>query len=306
MSAGRNDTMQRRHTILVTGIRGQVGFALLRHMQGLGDVIGLDRAALDLASPDAIRSVVRSIRPTVIVNPAAYTAVDAAETQRDLAMAINTVAPRLLAEEAARIGASLIHYSTDYVFDGAKTEPYVETDAANPLNIYGESKLAGEQGIAAVGGRHMILRTSWVYGARGRNFLTTMLRLASERDELKIVDDQFGAPTWSETIAALTAHVIAQALASDDADAWWHRHGGLYHLTAAGAASWYEFATAIFAQARVQRVPTLVPIPASAYPTPASRPVNSRLANERFVRAFGLAAPQWRDALRLCLDGMVP
>lgn len=296
--------MQRKHTILVTGIGGQVGFALLRHLQGLGEVVGLDRTALDLARPDMIREVVRTIRPTLIVNPAAYTAVDVAERERDLAMAINAAAPRALAEEAAQVGASLIHYSTDYVFDGTKADPYVETDAPNPLNVYGQSKLAGEQAIAAVGGRHLILRTSWVYGARGRNFLTTMLRLAKERDELKIVADQFGAPTWSETIAALTAHVVSQALVSDDADAWWSRHGGLYHMTAAGAASWHEFATAIFEQARMERVPTVLPIPASAYPTPASRPVNSRLANDRFVRAFGLAAPQWRDALRLCMDGM--
>ncbi|WP_322023339.1 dTDP-4-dehydrorhamnose reductase [Burkholderia sp. BCC1977] len=296
--------MQRKHTILVTGIGGQVGFALLRHLQGLGEVVGLDRTALDLARPDMIREVVRTIHPTLIVNPAAYTAVDVAERERDLAMAINAAAPRVLAEAAVQIGASLIHYSTDYVFDGTKAEPYVETDATNPLNVYGQSKLAGEQAIAAVGGRHLILRTSWVYGARGRNFLTTMLRLAKERDELKIVADQFGAPTWSETIAALTAHVVAQALASDDADGWWRRHGGLYHMTAAGAASWHEFATAIFEQARMERVPAVLPIPASAYPTPASRPVNSRLANDRFVRAFGLAAPQWRDALRLCMDGM--
>ncbi|WP_174907262.1 dTDP-4-dehydrorhamnose reductase [Burkholderia diffusa] len=296
--------MQRKHTILVTGIGGQVGFALLRHLQGLGEVVGLDRTALDLARPDMIREVVRTIRPTLIVNPAAYTAVDVAERERDLAMAINAAAPRALAEEAVQVGASLIHYSTDYVFDGTKADPYVETDAPNPLNVYGQSKLAGEQAVAAVGGRHLILRTSWVYGARGRNFLTTMLRLAKERDELKIVADQFGAPTWSETIAALTAHVVSQALVSDDADAWWSRHGGLYHMTAAGAASWHEFATAIFEQARMERVPTVLPIPASAYPTPASRPVNSRLANDRFVRAFGLAAPQWRDALRLCMDGM--
>ncbi|AOI56800.1 dTDP-4-dehydrorhamnose reductase [Burkholderia diffusa] len=296
--------MQRKHTILVTGIGGQVGFALLRHLQGLGEIVGLDRTAFDLTRPDMIREVVRTIRPTLIVNPAAYTAVDAAERERDLAMAINAAAPRVLAEEAAQVGASLIHYSTDYVFDGTKADPYVETDATNPLNVYGQSKLDGEQAIAAVGGRHLILRTSWVYGARGRNFLTTMLRLAKERNELKIVADQFGAPTWSETIAALTAHVVAQALVSDDADAWWRRHGGLYHMTAAGGASWHEFATAIFEQTRMERALTVLPIPASAYPTPASRPANSRLANDRFMRAFGLAAPQWRDALQLCLDGM--
>lgn len=297
-------TMQRKRIILVTGVGGQVGFALLRHLQGIGEVIGLDRVMLDLARPDMIREVVRAIRPTLIINPAAYTAVDVAERERDLAMAINAVAPRVLAEEAARLGASLIHYSTDYVFDGTKTEPYVETDEANPLNVYGHSKLAGERAVAAVGGHHLILRTSWVYGARGRNFLTTMLRLAEERDELRIVADQFGAPTWCETIAALTAHAVAQAHASDDVDAWWRRHAGLYHMTAAGAASWYEFAKAIFEQAHAQRTPTVLPIPASAYPTPASRPVNSRLANDRFVRAFGLAAPHWREALRLCMDGM--
>ena len=199
-------------TILVTGVNGQVGFELCRTLQGLGRVVAVDRTRFDLSDFDQMRAVIREVRPTLIVNPAAYTAVDKAESEPDQAMRINGDAPGVIAEEAKRLGAALIHYSTDYVFNGEKDGVYREDDAVDPQNVYGRSKLAGEQAIGAVGVAHLIFRTSWVYGARGKNFLLTMLRLGAERPELKVVADQFGAPTWSNTIAALTAHVIAQYL----------------------------------------------------------------------------------------------
>ncbi|MBZ5790182.1 dTDP-4-dehydrorhamnose reductase [Burkholderia contaminans] len=287
--------------ILVTGVGGQVGFALARSLQGLGRVVAVDRAALDLADRDQIRAVVRDVRPTLIVNPAAYTAVDLAEREEDAAVRINATAPGVLAEEAKALGAALIHYSTDYVFDGAKASPYVETDTPAPQNVYGRSKLEGERAIAAVGAPAIVFRTSWVYGARGRNFLQTMLRLAAERRELKIVADQIGAPTWANTIAAMTAHVVAQALAADDASAWWTSRSGIYHLTAGGETSWHGFASAIVELAGLASSPSVVPIPSSEYPTPAARPANSRLSNDKLARTFGLVAPDWRDALELCL-----
>ncbi|KVT83615.1 dTDP-4-dehydrorhamnose reductase [Burkholderia ubonensis] len=290
--------------ILVTGVGGQVGFELARTLQGLGRVVTVDRVALDLADVDRIRAVVRDVRPALIVNPAAYTAVDQAECDEDAAMRVNAIAPGVLAEEAKALGAALIHYSTDYVFDGAKASPYLETDTPAPLNVYGSSKLAGERAIAAVGGAAIVFRTSWVYGSRGRNFLLTMLRLAAERPELKIVADQFGAPTWANTIAAMTSHVVAQAFAADDALAWWASRSGVYHLTAGGGASWHGFASAIVDLANLASRPSVVPIPSSDYPTPAKRPVNSRLSNDKLARTFGLVAPDWRDALELCLAGI--
>ncbi|OJA26964.1 dTDP-4-dehydrorhamnose reductase [Burkholderia ubonensis] len=292
-------TTQRR--ILVTGVGGQVGFELARSLQGLGHVVALDRSTLDLADPDQIRNVVREIQPALIVNPAAYTAVDNAERDEAMAMRVNAIAPGVMAEEAKRIGAALIHYSTDYVFDGAKSSTYVECDPPHPQNVYGQSKLAGEQAIAAVGGHALVLRTSWVYGLRGRNFLLTMLRLGAERPELKIVADQIGAPTWANTIATMTAHVVAQALGADDSAAWWAVRSGIYHLTAGGETTWHGFASAIFELAGDIKRPLVVPIPSSEYPTPAKRPMNSRLSNDKLANAFGLRAPHWRDALDLCL-----
>ena len=196
--------------ILVTGANGQVGWELQRTLQTLGDVVACDRGTLDLSDPDSIRGKVREIRPDVIVNAGAYTAVDRAESEPELAMAVNGVAPGVLAEEAKQLGALLLHYSTDYVFDGTKAEPYLESDAPNPVSVYGSSKLAGEKAVEAVGGAYLIFRTSWVYGGRGKNFLLTMLRLAGEREELRVVDDQFGAPTWCRTIAEATAQVVAK------------------------------------------------------------------------------------------------
>lgn len=289
--------------ILVTGVNGQVGFELARTLQGLGTVVALDRGVLDLADPDRIRAVMREIRPTLIVNPAAYTAVDKAERERDLAIAINGVAPGVLAEEAKRLGAPLIHYSTDYVFDGMKDGEYTETDPTCPQNVYGESKLAGEVAIAASGAAHLIFRTSWVYGARGRNFMLTMLRLGNERSELKVVSDQIGAPTWSNTIATLTSHVVAQANSVQDVTQWWSERSGVYHLSASGATSWHGFASAIFELAGGETRPIVLPISTAEYPVPATRPANSRMSGDKLQEVFGLRAPDWKEALGLCLAG---
>ncbi|WP_321912960.1 dTDP-4-dehydrorhamnose reductase [Paraburkholderia sp. J11-2] len=292
--------MNEQPTILVTGVNGQVGFELLRNLQGLGRVVGLDRAALDLADLDRVREVVRETKPSIIVNPAAYTAVDKAESDEAAARRLNAEAPGVLAEEAARCGAALIHYSTDYVFDGTKDTPYVETDAVNPQNVYGKTKLEGEQAIAASGCAHLILRTSWVYGRRGKNFLLTMLKLGAERPELCVVVDQIGAPTWSTTIAAATAHLVAQGLAANS-DSWWHERAGVYNFTAGGATSWHGFAEAILTRAMGPDAPKVTPIPASEYPVPAQRPANSRLSGRKLADVFGLQLPHWEEALHLCL-----
>jgi len=292
-------------TILLTGKNGQVGWELQRTLAPLGKVIALDAEDLDLADAGAIRRKVREIRPRIIVNPAAYTAVDKAEAEAELAMAINGIAPGVFAEEARAHDALLVHYSTDYVFDGSKQGAYVEDDAPNPLNVYGSSKLAGEQAVRAAGCRHLILRTSWVYGARGKNFLLTMLKLAQERSELRIVDDQIGAPTWSRTLGEITAQILAQLYqpgceaGADDA------RYGTYHLTSTGAVSWHGFTAEILRQANVQPAPVLHPISTQDYPTPAVRPKNSRLSNDKLHRTFGLSGGDWRDNLGLCLQELL-
>jgi dTDP-4-dehydrorhamnose reductase len=285
--------------ILLTGVNGQVGWELRRTLAPLGRVVAVDRDELDLADPDALRARVRALSPGLIVNPAAYTAVDRAETEAAQARAINAVAPGILAEEAKRCGAILVHYSTDYVFDGSKNGPYLEDDVPKPLNVYGSTKLEGEQTIRASGARHLILRTSWVYGRRGHNFLLTMQRLMRERAELKIVDDQIGAPTWSRQIAEATALILAQCLSpargADRPEPW-----GTYHLTCGGATSWYGFAQAI---AELGGYSTrLTPIPTADYPTPARRPANSRLDNGKLERTFGVRLPDWREVLALCME----
>lgn len=285
--------------ILVTGETGQVGYELVRSLQPLGEVIGVDRSVMDLADLDQVRDVIRRIKPDLIVNPAAYTAVDKAESEPELAMRINGLAPGVMAEEAKLLGAALVHFSTDYVFDGTKPEPYVETDTPCPINVYGESKLAGERAIVETGVSHLIFRTSWVYGMRGKNFLLTMLRLAAERDTLNIVADQHGAPTWSRTIADSAAFILAQAAASDDVVHWWNRNSGLYHLTAQGATSWFGFAQTLLAAS--ERTPALVPIRSSDFPVAAKRPVNSRLSCAVLMGQF-CSLPNWRDALKLCQD----
>ncbi len=283
--------------IIITGRGGQVGDALLRSLDGLGEVLALDRAQLDLSNPDAIRTVLRELQPALVINAAAYTAVDAAESDEAMAFRINAEAPRVLAEETERLGAALIHYSTDYVFDGSKDGPWLEDDAPAPLSAYGRSKLAGEQAIAEVGGTHLILRCSWVYGLTGRNFLLTMLKLAETRDVLSIVDDQIGAPPWIRTIAAATACSIRDA----GAPAQLAARSGIYHLCAGGHTSWFGFAQAIFAHPSSTRRPTLHPITTAEYPTPARRPKNSMLNTDKFRRTFG-DLPAWDDALAECLQ----
>lgn len=292
--------------ILLTGKNGQVGWELQRALATLGEVIALDRHGMDLADPDSIRRAVREHNPNLIVNVAAYTAVDKAEEEPDLAMAINGIAPGILAEEAKRLGAAMIHYSTDYVFDGNKDGPYTEEDVPNPLNIYGKTKLVGEQAIQAVGVPYLIFRTSWVYGTRGKNFLLTILRLAKERDELRIVYDQIGAPTWSRMIAEATGQCLTQFnLSMTDHQSSITDLCGTYHLSAAGVTSWYGFAIAIFRHAEAMglcNTPTLEPIPTEAYLRPALRPANSVLASKKIESNFRVCLPDWQAALQLCLD----
>lgn len=288
-------------TILVTGVNGQVGFELLRALQGLGRVVPCDRSVLDLTDLDRVRAFVREVKPSLIVNPAAYTAVDKAETDVDAARRVNADVPRIFAEEMSRTGGALIHYSTDYVFDGTKPDAYTETDATNPVNAYGTTKLEGEQAIAATGCAHLVLRTSWVYGRRGKNFLLTMLKLGRERQELRVVADQIGAPTWARTIAVATSHIVAQQTVADDVAAWWAKRSGIYHLTSSGETSWHGFAEAILGTAMGELAPKVLPIPASEYPVPAKRPANSRMALEKLAQTFGVRMPAWDDALRLCL-----
>lgn len=278
--------------ILLTGAQGQVGHELARLLRAHGDVAATDRATLDLADADAIVAAMRAARPQLVVNAGAYTAVDLAERERDRAFAVNARAPQVLAEEAKRAGALLIHYSTDYVFDGTAATPYAEDAPTNPLNVYGESKLAGERAIAATGARALVLRTSWVYGTRGKNFLLTILRLAAERDELRIVADQAGTPNWSRTLAEATAALVARGLPCLS------ERAGLYHLSSTGATTWHGFATAIVGDVARPRV---VPIATADYPTPARRPAYGVLATDRFRAVFGFALPPWRDALAACL-----
>jgi len=289
--------------ILLTGVNGQLGWELQRTLAPLGQVVALPRAQLDLSQPEMIRTVVREYRPGIIVNPAAYTAVDKAESEPDLAHAINAVAPGVLAEEAQKIGALLVHYSTDYVFDGGNPAPYTEDDRPNPQSVYGQSKLAGDDAVRASGCAHVVLRTSWVYGVHGGNFVKTVLRLAKERNELRIVSDQFGAPTWARRLALGSAEILRQCRANpDDAS----RHG-LFHLTAAGRTNWHEYAEEIVRLARqydplLRDKPIVIEaIPTSAYPLPAPRPANSVLATGRIRNAFGLALPNWQEDLAECV-----
>ena len=283
--------------ILVLGRHGQVGAALTQSLQGLGELIALDRTQLDLSNTDAIRTALRELQPQMIINAAAYTAVDAAESDEATAFQINAEAPRVIAEESERLGSALIHYSTDYVFDGGKQGAWLEDDATAPLSVYGRSKLAGEQAITDVGGTHLILRTSWVYGLHGKNFLLTMLKLAETRDELAIVDDQIGAPTWAVTIADATAAIIRDAGEPAQLAAL----SGVYHLCAGGHTSWFGFAQAIFSHTSVQRKPKLRPITTAEYPTPAKRPSNSMLNTDKFRHTFG-DLPAWDDALQTCMQ----
>ena len=308
--------------ILLTGANGQIGTELAIVLPPLGEVIALDRQQLDLSKPDDIRRTIQEIRPTLIVNAAAYTAVDQAEKQEAVAQAINADAPAWIAREAKKIGAGLVHYSTDYVFDGSKHSPYEESDPPNPLSVYGKTKLAGEQAIQDVGLPHLIIRTAWVYGTRGRNFLLTILRLASQREELRIVDDQFGAPTWCRDIARGTASVLARLMADREGALSLPETGEVYHMTADGVTNWHDFAVAILEEA--SHVPAnvswlraategrslvakrLSPITTAQYPTPARRPAYSVLSSSQLAQRFGVRLSEWRAQLHSAFsDGEV-
>jgi len=303
--------------ILVTGAIGQVGWQLQRTLTPLGEVIARTRSELDLSSPDGVAKYVRELAPDVIVNAAAYTAVDKAESEHEPAQTINAVTPGRIAEELARMGGLMVHYSTDYVFDGSKAGPYVEDDPTAPLSVYGQTKLAGEQAIAASGCAHIILRTSWVYDTRGKNFLRTVLRLAREREELRMIDDQHGAPTWARAIAEATAQIVARCAQQRERSDWgW---GGVFHLTAAGSTTWAGFAQQILGDYEALAAwpadtgefgsPLLaervVPITSEQYKTPARRPRNSVLSNEKLHSTFGLRLPDWKVLLRLALQDAI-
>lgn len=286
--------------ILLLGKSGQVGWELQRSLAVLGRVTALDHDSTehcgDFANPEGVRETVRALRPDVIVNAAAHTAVDKAESEPEIARLLNATTPGVLAEEAARLGAWLVHYSTDYVFDGSGTRPWVETDAPAPLSVYGATKLEGEQRIQQTGCRHLILRTSWVYAARGGNFAKTMLRLGSERERLTVIDDQWGAPTGADLLADVTAHAVRH-LQSRPGD------GGLYHCVASGETNWHSYAKYVLEHAR-QAQPAIelkatevVPVPTSAFPTPARRPHNSRLDTTRLQTTFGLVLPPWQQGV---------
>jgi dTDP-4-dehydrorhamnose reductase len=290
--------------ILVTGKNGQVGFELQRALAPLGEIIAVDHAECDLADADAVRDLVRRVAPDVIVNPAAYTAVDKAESDQATAFAVNTEAPRVLGEEAARVGALVVHYSTDYVFNGTKDSAYAESDTPDPQSVYGRSKYEGEVVLAAANPRHLILRTSWVVGAHGGNFAKTMLRLAGERERLTVVADQFGAPTSAALLADLTAQLVRQHQREGGQDFPY----GTYHVAAAGETNWHEYARFVIAEAlaagkTLKVTPDAVaPLSTEQYPTPAKRPANSRLNTARFRDTFGLRLPHWQESLRHVLQ----
>lgn len=295
--------------ILLTGQNGQVGWELARSLLPLGSVITLDRHQLDMMHPETCRAIIQQHKPEVIVNAAAYTNVDLAEDEIELANTINATATGILAEEARKVNALLIHYSTDYVFDGTKSTAYAEDDVTNPINAYGRSKLSGEQAIQKTGADHLIFRTSWVYSARRTNFLLSMLKLMKTRETLRIVNDQTGAPTWSRSIADITAHVIKQA--------WTERHqgrfkSGIFNLSGSGNTTWYEFAKRIAELAKADAqfkqslmIRSIEPITTAEYPSKAKRPLNSKMSHEKIVNRFNVVMPDWQECLRLCMQDVV-
>jgi len=293
--------------ILLLGKGGQVGWELQRSLASLGELIALDHDSRDycgdFSNLAGLADTVRAVRPDIIVNAAAHTAVDKAESEPDLARTLNALAPEVLAVEAAKLGAWLVHYSTDYVFDGSGDTPWVETDATGPLSVYGATKLEGEARVAAANPRHLIFRTSWVYAARGGNFAKTMLRLAQERDKLTVINDQFGAPTGADLLADVTAHALRQVTRQPGGD----KDAGLYHLVARGTTNWFDYAKHVLAQAQFVQ-PTINitasqvdPVPTSAFPTPATRPHNSRLNTQKLQRTFGLTLPPWQSGVNRML-----
>jgi dTDP-4-dehydrorhamnose reductase len=316
--------------LLILGANGQVGWRLQRALAPLGEVIALNREGLNLFDLDRVRRTIRDVHPNVVVNAAAYTAVDQAEREPELARTLNAAAPQALADELVLTGGLLIHYSTDYVFDGSKGSPYVETDPTAPLNVYGRTKLEGEQMISASGCAHLILRTTWVYDTRGKNFLRTVLRLAREKEELRIVGDQVGAPTWAFSLADATSVIVATALSQRSTNIW--PHNGIFHLTAGGETTWAGFATAILDEYRAQqlspedvdtpsetlfddprdpefreplRAQRVIAIPSEEYPTPARRPRYSLLSNAKVKAALGVGMGDWREDLRLAMRAAV-
>jgi len=292
--------MKAHPKILIIGQVGQVGWELRRTVAPLGDLVTVDFPQINLTDGASIRQWVRDTAPDVVINAAAYTAVDKAETESERCHQINAVAPGILAEETKKIGGLLVHYSTDYVYDGTKTTPYREDDVPNPLGAYGRSKLAGDRAIEQVDGHHLVFRLCWVYGARGQNFMLTMMRLARERERLRVVNDQVGCPTWSRMIAETTALALKHALAQGD----WAAFKGTYHLAASGQTSWHGFATAIINSmpAEGKRCQAVEPIPSAEYPTPTRRPAYSVLGCDKLQRVFGLRLPDWEDSLHSVLD----
>jgi dTDP-4-dehydrorhamnose reductase len=290
----------KRYRILLIGKVGQVGWELRRTLAPVGQIACVDFPEIDLTNGDSIRRWVQESRADVVINAAAYTAVDRAESEPDKAMQINGVAPGILAEEAKKTGALLVHYSTDYIFDGTKTKPYEETDVPNPLGAYGRSKLAGDEAVRAVGGAHLIFRLCWVYGARGQNFMLTMMRLARERERLRVVSDQVGCPTWSRMIAETTTQALRQAAAASDGAAF----TGTYHLASSGVTSWQGFAQAIvnLMPAEGRKCSVVEAISTPEYPTPAKRPAYSVLGCGKLERVFGLRLPPWEESLQQVLE----
>jgi dTDP-4-dehydrorhamnose reductase len=293
--------------LLVTGANGQVGWELSRSLMPLGEVVALDRRQCNFLRPESLPSLIRSIKPDVVVNAAAYTAVDKAEQEEKLAMTVNGTAVGVIAEETRKTGILLVHYSTDYVFDGAKETPYTEEDVPHPINAYGRSKLAGDTAVLQAGGAYVILRTSWVYASRRHNFVHTILRLARQREELRIVADQIGAPTWARNIADATAPIIRAVYHEQEQG---QSASGIFNLAASGATSWYGFAETILEDANrhallpAQHLPQLKPIASEEYPLPAARPKNSRLADDRLSKRFGIVLPNWKQGLSLCIEEM--
>jgi len=307
-------------SVLLIGKKGQVGAELLSLLAQFGDIVALDRQDLDLCQRDEIRRIVHHVRPKLIVNAAAYTAVDKAETEHAIAYAVNADAPGILAQEACKIGAVLVHYSTDYIFDGAKQAPYLESDSTNPLNVYGKSKLAGELAIRQSGALHLIFRVSWVYATRGQNFLLAVLRLASQREELRMVRDQVGTPNRAEDIAQATAAVLTRLQRDSGFVSSFEKVSGTYHLSASGAASRFDFSQAISDEMSSGLIPSwasaamegrpfvlkrLIPITTAEFPTPAVRPLYSALSNESFCQTFGIVLPDWRTQLHHTFSGKI-
>ena len=288
--------------ILLTGKTGQIGEELNNIIGGLGNLITVDKEQLDLSKPNSIEPVILDIKPDIIINPAAYTAVDKAEEEPDLAMTVNALAPGLLAKAAKKVGAGLIHYSTDYVFDGCSEIPYKEEDLPNPLNVYGKTKLAGEEAITEVGIPFLIIRTSWVYSLHGKNFLRTIKKLAEEKDTIQVIDDQIGAPTWARSIALQTHQILKQCLNKKWIETKESNLSGIFHLTSQGKTSWHGFAREVLNMYNTSQNIKLIAIPTSDYPTPAVRPPNSLLNNEKIQKVFGIDMPHWKDALKDCMD----